>query len=176
MWHRASGFLLWAIVCVAVVLGARTLLPGEASPRAVARAQAQVAGLITFPSAPLAIQTSDKVHRFKVEVATKPEERAQGLMFRRTLAADAGMLFDFGRTEPVAMWMKNTFIPLDMLFITSDGTIVNIAQRTVPESLTAIPSAKPVRYVLEVASGTASRLGLKPGDKVLYPAMGSAVP
>lgn len=176
MWHRASAFLLWAVVCAGIVLGARLLFPGETGPRAVTRAQAQAA-LVKFPTASLGIKTSDsKVHRFKIEVATKPEERAQGLMFRRTLAPDAGMLFDFGRTDSVAMWMKNTYIPLDMLFITSGGSVVNIAQRAVPESLTAIPSAKPVRYVLEVPGGTASRLGLKAGDTVLYPAMGTAAP
>jgi uncharacterized membrane protein (UPF0127 family) len=118
---------------------------------------------VTLPSTPLAIQTSDgNTHRFKVEVARSPDERSLGLMFRRTLAPDAGMLFDFGHSEPVAMWMKNTLIPLDMLFIGSDGTVVNIAQRTVPQSLTPIPAAKPVRFVLEVPGGTASRLGIKP--------------
>ena len=175
MWHRASGFLIWAIVCAGIVLGARLLFPGDTVPRTVPRAHAQVAGLVSFPSAALSIKTSDdQIHKFKVEVATSPEERSQGLMFRRALEPDAGMLFDFGRTEPVAMWMKNTLIPLDMLFIASDGSVVNIAQRTVPESLTPIPSAKPVRYVLELAGGTVSRLGVKPGDKVLYSAMGSA--
>jgi hypothetical protein len=142
-------------------------------PHAVLRpssAQAQAPSLVTFPSSPLGIQTRDgKRHGFKVEVASSPDERAQGLMFRRTLAPDAGMLFDFGRTEPVAMWMKNTLIPLDMLFIASDGAVVNIAQRTVPGSLTPIPSAKPVRFVLELAGGTTARLGIKPGDKVLHP-------
>ena len=132
MWHRTTGFLLWALVCAGVVLGAGALFPGDGVAPPVARAQAQV-GLVTFPSAALGIKTSDdKVHRFKIEVATSPEERSQGLMFRRTLAADAGMLFDFGRTDSVAMWMKNTLIPLDMLFIASDGSVVNIAQRTVP--------------------------------------------
>jgi uncharacterized membrane protein (UPF0127 family) len=86
------------------------------------------------------------------------------------------MLFDFGHSESVAMWMKNTLIPLDMLFIASDGSVINIAQRTVPESLTPIPSAQPVRYVLELAGGTASRLGIKPGDRVLYAAIGTAAP
>ncbi len=134
-------------------------------------------GAVAFPSSPLAIQTGDgKTHRFKVEVARSPEERSQGLMFRRTLAPDAGMLFDFGRTEPVAMWMKNTLIPLDMLFIAGDGAIVNIAQRTVPQSLTPIPSAKPVRFVLELPGGTASRLAIKPGDKVLHPLLGTGEP
>lgn len=131
-------------------------------------------GLVTFPTSSLVIQTSDgKRHSFKIELASSAEERAQGLMFRRGLAADAGMLFDFGRSEPVAMWMKNTLIPLDMLFIDSDGAVVNIAQRTVPGSLTPIPSAKPVRFVLELAGGSASRLAIKPGDKVLHPLFSS---
>ncbi len=145
------------------------------APR-VAFAQAQP-GLVTFPVTPLAIQTSaGKSLRFRVEVAKSPEERSQGLMFRRALASDAGMLFDFGRTEPVAMWMKNTLIPLDMLFIGSDGAIVNIAQRTVPQSLTPIPSAKPVRFVLELPGGTTSRLAIKPGDKVIHPLLGTGEP
>jgi uncharacterized membrane protein (UPF0127 family) len=133
-------------------------------------ARAQTPAGIVLPTSPLVIQTSDgKTHKFKVEIAAKPEERAQGLMFRRSLAADAGMLFDFGHTAPVAMWMKNTFIPLDMLFVTADGAIVNIAQRTVPQSLATIPSARPVRFVLEVAGGTTSRLKIKPGDKLVHP-------
>jgi uncharacterized membrane protein (UPF0127 family) len=123
----------------------------------------------------LAIQTADgKTHRFTVELAATPEERARGLMFRRTLAPDSGMLFDFGRAEPVAMWMKNTLIPLDMLFIAGDGAVVNIAQRTVPGSLTPIPAARPVRFVLELPGGTSSRLGIKPGDKVQHALMGNA--
>lgn len=151
-------------------------IPGAIAILASGTAYAQSpSGLVTFPRAPLGIETRDgKRHRFKVEVASSAEERAQGLMFRRTLAPDAGMLFDFGRTEPVAMWMKNTLIPLDMLFIASDGAVVNIAQRTVPGSLTPIPSAKPVRFVLELAGGTASRLGIKPGDKVLHSLFGSS--
>ena len=138
--------------------------------------QAQAASApVAKPTTPLAIVTVDgKTHPFKVEVVAEPEERAVGLMFRRSLAADGGMLFDFGRTEPVAMWMKNTLIPLDMLFIANDGSVVNIAQRTVPGSLATIPSAKPVRFVLEVAGGTAARLGIKPGDKVVHPLFGNA--
>ena len=155
--------LIWSLLTASAILAP-----------AAAYAQAP-GGLVTFPTAPLDIQTSDgKRHNFKVELATSPEQRTQGLMFRRTLGPDAGMLFDFGHTEPVAMWMKNTLIPLDMLFIGSDGTVINIAQRTVPGSLTPIPSAKPVRFVLEVAGGTASRLGIKPGDKVLHPLFGNA--
>ncbi len=76
------------------------------------------------------------------------------------------MLFDFQRAVPVAMWMKNTFIPLDMLFIAADGRIVNIARRTVPQSLETIPSAAPVRWVLELNAGAAARLGIRAGDRV----------
>ncbi len=143
---------------------------GAGSSLAPRDARAQTPAPIALPTSPLAIQSSDgKTYRFKVEIAAKPEERAQGLMYRRTLAADAGMLFDFGQTAPVAMWMKNTLIPLDMLFVAADGVIVNIAQRTVPHSLTAIPSAQPVRFVLEVPGGTTARLGIKPGDKLIHP-------
>ena len=176
MFHNLLRCLaLMAARAVLLLVGFLPLFAGAILLPSTVQAQTP-SGLVTFPSAPLAIQTSDgKRHSFKVEVASSAEERAQGLMFRRSLAPDAGMLFDFGRTEPVAMWMKNTLIPLDMLFIASDGAVVNIAQRTVPGSLTTIPSAKPVRFVLELAGGTASRLAIKPGDKVLHPLFGAAV-
>jgi uncharacterized membrane protein (UPF0127 family) len=105
-------------------------------------------------------------HRFRVEVAVNDAERARGLMFRRELAADAGMLFDFNVTQPVSMWMKNTLLPLDMLFVAEDGRVVNIAERTIPGSLTPIPSEEPVRFVIELAGGTAARLRLRAGDRV----------
>lgn len=107
------------------------------------------------------------VHSFQVEVAATDAERAKGLMYRRELAVNAGMLFDFLTPQPVMMWMKNTLLPLDMLFVTENGRVVNIAERTVPGSLTAIPSDEPVRFVIEVNGGTASRLGLKAGDRVV---------
>ncbi len=161
------------LAILALCLG---LLPiwGAGSPFAPRDAQAQTPTTTALPKSALTIQTSDgKSHRFTVEVASKPEERAQGLMYRRSLDADAGMLFDFGATAPVAMWMKNTLIPLDMLFVAADGVIVNIAQRTVPQSLNTIPSAQPVRFVLEVAGGTTSKLKIKPGDKLIHPLFGA---
>lgn len=103
---------------------------------------------------------------FTVEMAQTPEEAAIGLMNRPSLAADAGMLFDFGHDQPIAMWMKNTLIPLDMIFIDGNGRITGIAERTVPMSLTTIPSPGPVRAVLEVNGGTAERLHIHIGDKV----------
>lgn len=117
----------------------------------------------------LEIVTSDGVHVFTVEMARTDEERQKGLMFRKDLPEGRGMLFDFKPDQPVAMWMRNTYIPLDMLFINGDGTIRRIAENTEPLSETTIPSGGPVRGVLEVIGGTAKRLGIKAGDKVAHP-------
>lgn len=118
---------------------------------------------------PLRIRTGERSVIFSVEVANTPERRTAGLMNRTDLPVDSGMLFDFTRSAPVSMWMKNTFIPLDMLFIRSDGIISNIAERTVPGSLTQIDSAGPVLAVLELNGGTSARLGIRPGDLVIHP-------
>ena len=153
------------ILGVALLVGAALVVPAVA-PSSQAQAQS---GLLQFKTDKLSIRTADgKTHAFNVELATTPAERAQGLMFRRSLAPDAGMLFDFGRSEPVSMWMENTLIPLDMLFIAADGRVVNIAQRAVPMDRTPIPSKGPVKGVLELAGGTASRLGLKAGDVIQH--------
>ena len=128
-------------------------------------------GFATFETASLSIETAaGDAHAFQVEIAETGAQRAQGLMFRRQMAADAGMLFLFGGSEVRAMWMKNTLIPLDMLFIDETGKIVRIEERTVPHSERAIVSGGPVAAVLELNAGTASRLGIKPGDRVHYPA------
>lgn len=119
---------------------------------------------------PLSITTaSGATHRFTVEFADTPDRRAVGLMHRAAMAADHGMLFDFKTDGQVSMWMRNTRIPLDMLFIAKDGHIVNIAERAVPFSETTIPSKGPVRAVLELNGGTCARLGIKPGDRVIHP-------
>ncbi|MBF9234629.1 DUF192 domain-containing protein [Microvirga sp. BT350] len=106
---------------------------------------------------------------FQVEVARNNADRAQGLMYRRSMPADRGMLFDFGRVEPVSMWMQNTYLPLDMLFVRPDGTIARIAANTEPLSTRTIPSGEPVLAVLELNAGTASRLGIKAGDRIEHP-------
>ncbi len=114
-------------------------------------------------------------YEFQVEMATTPAQRRLGLMYRPRMAVDAGMLFDYGTPRRIAMWMKNTVISLDMIFIAADGRIVSIAENTTPFSLTAIGSGGPVRAVLEVNAGTAARLGLKSGDRVeheIFPGAG----
>ena len=118
---------------------------------------------------PLTIVSGSTRHAFEVEVMREDADRAQGLMYRRSLAADRGMLFDFVRVEPVSMWMKNTYISLDMLFIRPDGTVARVAADTEPLSTRTISSGEPVNGVLEVAAGTAARLGIKPGDRVEHP-------
>ena len=118
---------------------------------------------------PLTIRTATGEHRFSVEVMRTDSERAQGLMFRRYMPADRGMLFDFKTVEPVSMWMKNTYLPLDMVFIRADGTIARITADTEPESTRIIPSGEPVLGVLELNAGTAAKIGAKPGDKVVHP-------
>jgi len=119
---------------------------------------------------PLKIETAAGAHAFAVEMATTSDQHATGLMHRRAMAADAGMLFLYPAGSRVAMWMKNTLIPLDMLFIGRDGRITHIAERTVPMSTELIGSNGPVRAVLELNAGTASRLGIKVGDRVRHPA------
>ena len=118
---------------------------------------------------PLTIVSQTGRHAFQVEVARNDADRAQGLMYRRNMAPDRGMLFDFGRVQPISMWMQNTYIPLDMIFIRADGTIARVAENAEPLSTRTIPSGEPVRAVLEVNGGTAARLGVKPGDRIEHP-------
>ena len=114
----------------------------------------------------LEIASKTGVHAFQVEMAITPEEKERGLMFRRELPEGQGMLFDFQFDQNVAFWMKNTYIPLDMLFIRGDGRILRIAENTEPLSERNIPSGGPVRAVLEVIGGTAKKLGIAAGDRV----------
>ena len=117
----------------------------------------------------LEIASKTGVHSFTVEVVATDEERAKGLMFRRELPEGRGMLFDFKREQLVAFWMKNTYVPLDMIFIRADGRILRIAENTKPLSEDLVPSGGPVRAVLEVIGGTAKKLGIAAGDRVKHP-------
>jgi uncharacterized membrane protein (UPF0127 family) len=150
-----TGRIVWLVVLV--LTAGRVMAQGSAA----------------FEHGALDIQSADSKHHFAVELATKLDQQEQGLMFRRTLAPDAGMLFLYDSDHEIQMWMKNTLIPLDMIFIRADGTISHIAERAVPQSLAIIGSDGPARAVLEVNGGTAARLGLKPGDRVIYPGLGS---
>jgi uncharacterized protein len=132
------------------------------------------AQLQTYPKAELTIVSAGGPHKFAVEVATTPAQMEQGLMFRRSLAPDAGMIFDYRAPSMAAMWMKNTLIPLDMLFVDQRGLIINIHERAVPGSLDPIGAAAPARAVIELNGGTAARLGIKPGDRVIFPIFGDA--
>lgn len=106
------------------------------------------------------VRQGSTAHRFAVEVARTPEEQARGLMYRTSLAPDRGMLFPFAKPKFASFWMKNTFIPLDIIFIRSDGSIDRIAENTIPESLEPVVSGGEVAAVLELAGGTAARLGI----------------
>ena len=112
---------------------------------------------------PLTIRSKSAVHRFTVEVAATPEQQERGLMFRKSLAGDRGMIFPYDPPQNVAFWMKNTLIPLDILFIRSDGTIVRITNAEAMD-LTPLPSGEPIAAVLEIRGGRAAELGIKPGD------------
>ena len=122
----------------------------------------------------LELVTSTGVHVLDVEVAATPEQQARGLMFRTELAENKGMLFPHPTPRELTMWMRNTYIPLDMVFIRADGTVHRIEAQTVPFSERTIASQGPVTAVLEIAGGGAARLGLKPGDTVRHPHFGNA--
>jgi uncharacterized membrane protein (UPF0127 family) len=129
---------------------------------------------ITFKKSSLVVVTASREIKFDVELALNEAERARGLMYREKLGPYDGMLFDFYQDAPVSFWMKNTLIPLDMVFIAGDGTIKHIHANATPLSTDAIPSQFPVRAVLEVNGGAARLLGIKPGDKVKHAIFGNA--
>lgn len=121
----------------------------------------------------LTIQSGQSAHTFAVEIADEQDEISLGLMHRPSLADNAGMLFDFGQPREANMWMKNTLIPLDMLFVTQDGKIVAIARNTVPGSLRRINPGVPVKGVVELKGGRAKALGIEPGDTVKHKIFGN---
>ncbi|MGE0420269.1 MAG: DUF192 domain-containing protein [Acetobacteraceae bacterium] len=128
-----------------------------------------------LPKEKLVIVTRDgKQHIFNVEMALSPKQQEVGEMFRTEVPADGGMLFDWGSPRDSIMWMKNTLVPLDMVFINADGTIRAIAENTVPHSLAAVRSGGPVRATLELAAGTTARLDIRVGDKVQQRIFGNA--
>jgi uncharacterized membrane protein (UPF0127 family) len=149
--HR-TRLRVWAAIAAAVVLWAFTGVgAGAASVQ------------------PLEIITKSGVQVFSVEMATTEEEKTTGLMYRKELPDGKGMLFDFTPEQQVSMWMKNTYISLDMIFIRADGRILRIAENTEPQSTRIIPSGGLAKGVLEVIAGTAKKYGIEPGDRVAHP-------
>jgi uncharacterized membrane protein (UPF0127 family) len=126
-----------------------------------------------FPRSTMQIATSDaRLHPFEIWVADNEPRRARGLMFVRHLAENQAMLFIYEGVQPISMWMKNTYIPLDMLFVDANGRIVKVIENTKPESLDTIDSDVPVRGVIEVNAGIASKLHVRPGSLVIHPVFG----
>jgi uncharacterized protein len=157
-----------------LALGRRLLLAAPAALVAGAGAACAQSAEITFKKSSLVVVTASREIRFEVELALNDSERSRGLMYREKLGPYDGMLFDFHQDAPVSFWMKNTLIPLDMLFIAGDGTIKHIHANATPLSTDAIPSQFPVRAVLEINGGSARLLGIKPGDKVKHAIFGNA--
>jgi uncharacterized membrane protein (UPF0127 family) len=148
---------------------ALSLLPGLAIAQDTSKAQPEL------PKEKLVIVTKDgKRHDFNVEMALTEAQQTVGLMFRKTVAPDGGMLFVWDGARDSTMWMRNTISPLDMVFINADGSIRRVVENTVPESLAIIDSHGPVKATLELAAGTAKRLDIHAGDKVEQRIFGNA--
>jgi uncharacterized membrane protein (UPF0127 family) len=152
-------------------IGRRLLL---GAPLGLAAGAALAQDEIKFKRSSLIVETAAREIKFDVELALNDVERSRGLMFRDKLGPYEGMLFDFHQEAPVGFWMKNTLIPLDMVFIAGDGTVRHVHANAVPLSTDTIPSQFPVRAVLEINGGSARLLGIKPGDKVKHPIFGNA--
>jgi uncharacterized membrane protein (UPF0127 family) len=135
-------------------------------PAAASEATSAVSGL---PLIPLEVRSNGRVHRFTVELARTEDEQAYGLMNRTRLGPDEGMLFPFEPPRPASFWMKDTLIPLDMIFVRADGSIARIAANTVPESLAPVRVSEPVAAVLEIPGGRAAELGIEEGDRASWP-------
>jgi uncharacterized membrane protein (UPF0127 family) len=150
---------------LAAALGACTPGAGEAAGSPKAAAVHPQSGLRVIP---LTVTSAGKRHSFRVEVAATPEQQARGLMFRTSMAPDEGMIFPMDPPRGASFWMRNTVIPLDLLFIAADGRILNIAANAMPYDESQLPSIGPVKAVLELNGGRAAQLGIVPGDKVAW--------
>jgi len=142
---------------------------GLAVASAATHARDSVSTFAGLPRSELQVVTSSGTHRFQVWIAADDPSRERGLMFVRSLPADAGMLFLFEQPQYAAFWMKNTYLSLDLVFIREDGVVVNVAENARPLALDPIPSVAPVKAVLELIAGTAAKIGLVAGDRVVHP-------
>ncbi len=153
-------------VALLIASGLPALAACQPASNSVSAIERSPAGLEQVPLT--VTTTSGKTHRFTVEIARTEAEQAQGLMNRETLAADRGMVFPYDPPRPASFWMKNTLIPLDIIFIRADGTVARIEANTVPLSLDPVVSGEPIGTVLELAGGRAAELGITPGAKVAW--------
>lgn len=154
------------LIGLAIVLAACSSRPG-ANAKAAQTAELAVHPESGLEVVPLTVQRGTRTLKFRVEVARSPAEQSKGLMFRQKMGPDEGMIFpNDPPREGVAFWMKNTVIPLDIIFIGPDRKIINIAPNAVPYSLAPLPAAGPTANVLEINGGRAAELGIVPGDKV----------
>jgi uncharacterized membrane protein (UPF0127 family) len=143
--------------------------PAPASAPAAASSKQGVSAISGLPLIPLEIRSGNKTHRFTVEVASTADEQAYGLMNRTRLGPDEGMVFPMKPPRPASFWMKNTLIPLDMIFVRPDGSIARIAAMTTPHSLESVGVGEPVSAVLEIAGGRAAELGITADARVSWP-------
>jgi len=141
----------------------------ESVPVQPARAEAPRTAPSGLDLVPLEIRSQNATHHFTVEVARSPDQQSQGLMYRNALGSDEGMIFPFQFPRPASFWMRNTLIPLDMIFIRADGTIARIAANTTPLSEESVMSGEPVAAVLEIKGGRSAELGIAEGDNVTWP-------
>jgi uncharacterized membrane protein (UPF0127 family) len=133
--------------------------------------------LASFPHGQLKIATPDaRLHPFDIWIAADTRRREQGLMFIRSMDDNAGMLFIYSQPQSIAMWMKNTYIPLDMVFIRADGRVARVVANAKPHSLKVIESGENVLGVLELKGGIAAKLGIRAGAVVMYSAFGTETP
>jgi uncharacterized protein len=151
------------LVAAALLAGCRAEPASNAAQPPAARTSPDGLDLV-----PLTIESGGRRHDFTVEVARTPEQQEHGLMERRALAPDAGMLFPFDPPRPASFWMRNTLIPLDMLFIRPDGTIARVAANAVPRSETPVAVEETLTAVLELKGGRAAELGIREGDRVSW--------
>ena len=165
------GYL--AVFTVAALIGLAALPKGGAQAAQNPLAESLSATPQHLATESLQVRSSNGVHKYREQYAFDDATREKGLMYRSSLGADEGMIFDFYTPQPVAFWMHNTWIGLDILYIDASGRVLNIAKHAKPMDDTALPSSGPARSVLEIAAGLSDRLGIKPGDKVtderIYP-------
>ena len=153
-------------LCLAVLLLCVSALPATSGDEAMLDKY--------FGRSTLEIATPDaRVHRFNIWIADRAQLQERGLMYIKTLAPDAGMLFIYPAPRPMSMWMKNTYVPLDMLFVRADGRVDSVVRDTKPLTLTTIESKNPVLAVIELNAGTAARLNIVPGAQIIHPAFDS---